>query len=258
MEEPISFWNHIEELRKALIRVLLIVAFGMFCSFLFYKPIFSLLTYPFHHSGENLVILSPSEGLVIVLKFSFWVGLVGTSPVWMFFIFSYIAPALYSHERKLIFPFFFFSLFFLTLGFLFAFFITIPTANEYLKAFNQGLGINLWTLSHYLDYTLILLLANALAFEIFAILLLLVHYGWLSAKKMTVNRKFVLVGFLVLSALLTPPDVLTQIMLTLPLMVFYEATILYARLRQRKYFAKNTGKKKEAQIAKKEACDHLK
>jgi sec-independent protein translocase protein TatC len=299
MDVPISFWDHIEELRKTLIRVLLIAGIGMFCSFIFYKPLFSLLTSPIDHAiientkfkiekqqrtritninsrllsyripensgalsfssgqikeldhhnylippgefldfdqpelGRNLLILSPPEGLMIAFKTSFWVGLVGTSPLWMFFILRYIAPALHSHERRMILPFLFFSLLFLTLGFLFAFFITIPTANTYLTAFNQGLGLNLWTLSHYLDYTLILLLANALAFELFAILLILVHYGWISAKGMAANRKFVFIGFLILSALLTPPDVLTQLMLALPLTGFYEATILYARLRQR-------------------------
>ncbi|NGX42093.1 MAG: Sec-independent protein translocase protein TatC [Chlamydiae bacterium] len=241
-DEMVSFWEHVDELRKTVIRILLIITIGMLCSFVFYQQVFELLTYPFKEiqrtaevdfdqpqQKENLIILSPSEGLMTALKTSFWVGLVATSPLWLFFLLQFIAPALRSNERKMIFPFIFFSLLFLSFGVLFSYFLTIPIANKYLNAFNEGLGVNLWTLSNYLDYTVTLMLANALAFELFVVLLFLVHYKWISADGMIAKRKVVLVSIFILSAILTPPDILTQFMLAFPLIGLYELTILYAK-----------------------------
>ena len=265
MNEPSSFWDHLEDLRKTIIRMVVVIVVGMICSFVFYEPIFNLLTEPFkkihqtHHPmsaqtknsaaqhpkesriEENLIIFSPGEGLMTVLKVSFWVGLVGTSPVLILFLLEYIAPALYPTEKKLLFPLIFFSIVFLMLGLLFAFFVTIPTANAYLNAFNKSLGLNLWGLSYYIDYTLILLLANALAFELFVIVFTLAHFRWISAKQMAAKRKHVIVGIFILSAIFTPPDVLTQLLLAFPLMGFYEAAILYAKIRQRKLEQRQLG-----------------
>ena len=165
------------------------------------------------------------------MKLCFWIALVGTSPIWIFFVLQFVAPALKGREQRLVIPFLLLSLTFLLLGSLFAFFVTIPIANEYLYAFNQGIGINLWTLSNYLDYTLIVLLANALGFELCVLLFFLVHFRFVSAQTLKEKRRLMVVCAFAVSAILTPPDILTQIMLALPLIGFYELSILYANIR---------------------------
>ena len=134
----------------------------------------------------------------------------------------------------LLFPFLSLSLLFLFAGFLFAFFLTIPIANHYLMSFNEEIGVNLWAFANYLDYTIILLLAHGLAFEICVVLLFLVHFGFLTAEKMRAKRSFFAVGAFILSAVLTPPDVLTQLMLAFPLIFLYEVAIFYAFLREKR------------------------
>lgn len=180
-----------------------------------------------------LVVLGPVEGMVVALKTSLWVGLVATSPFWLWIGFQFVVPALTQAERRLVVPFFALSFWLVAFGGALTFFVTIPLANSYLMAFNQELGLNLWSLSHYLDYTLFLLLANGLAFEFFAVGLLAVQLGLLDAAWLRSKRRAAVVMALIVGALLTPPDVLTQLMLAVPLILLYEGVILYALLRQR-------------------------
>jgi len=183
---------------------------------------------------EHLVILGPLEGMMISFKVSFWVGIVLTSPIWIYFILNFIAPGLRKKERKLVLPFLLLSICFLSAGFALAYFLTIPLANQYLLSFNNAIGTNLWSLSNYLDYTLILILANGLAFELALILLLLVHFEFISAQTMADKRRHMIVIAFIVGAILTPPDVLTQFLLAIPLILLYELTILYAKLKPRK------------------------
>lgn len=181
----------------------------------------------------SLVMLSPLEGMITSFKMSFWIGLIGTSPLWMFFILRFLMPALSPKERTLLFPFLTLSILFLLLGLMFAYFITIPFANSYLQLFNAEIGTNLWTLSHYMDYTLMLLLATAFVFELCLLLLFLVHFGIFTPEALIDKRRHMIVAAFILGAILTPPDVLTQFLLAIPLIGLYELTILYGRIRKR-------------------------
>lgn len=295
MDIAASFWEHAEELRRTLIRIIVVVIIGICCALYFYHEVFTVLTYPLKYAGyeshpqlvhqeikreriynpgpkdaafnipkgatpiiapnlsqlssetymipvgsyleferklplHELVIFGPVDGMIATLKISFWVGLVGTSPIWMFLALRFVAPALRAQERWLILPFLLFSLLFIGFGILFAFYVTIPLGNQYLQAFNTSIGSNLWSLSNYLDYTVTLLLANGLAFELCVILLFLVHYRIVSADALASKRRYMIVLAFIIGALLTPPDVLTQFMLAIPLIALYELAILYARI----------------------------
>jgi sec-independent protein translocase protein TatC len=179
-------------------------------------------------STNRLLVLSPLEGMLISFKASFWIGLVGTSPLWIFVLLKFISPALRSQEKRLLWPFLGLSFAFAAAGLAFAFFLTIPLANQYLYAFNGEIGTNLWSLSNYVNYTLFLLLANAAAFEMGLVLFFLVHCGFIDVEQMRSKRRHMIVVAFILGALLTPPDVLTQFMLAIPLICLYELAILYA------------------------------
>lgn len=290
------FWDHVDELRKTLIRMLAIIVCGMIASFMCYGPLITFLTKPLiaaslegplheerlehirivndsastksytiphgtshilHQSGgieqlsaetfkippgetliylkaspktPQLVVLGPLEGMLIALKTSLWVGGVATSPLWLLVWLRFLLPGMHQGEKRLVIPFLLTSLAFISLGCLFAYTCTIPIANSYLFSFNQTIGTNLWSLGHYLDYTLFLLLANGLAFELCAIGIFAVHLGIVSAQWLASNRRYAIVGAFITGALLTPPDVLTQLMLAIPLIILYEGIILYARL----------------------------
>ncbi len=276
-----SFWEHLQELRKTLIAVLIIVAVSTCLCFIFYQPILRLFGAPLEKlesqqieefstkiirntgkspfdymlsspkdgishisippGGEieiltpvkknSLILLSPLEGISITLKICLWCGIILSSPLWLWLILQFIHPALGSQIKSLALTFLGLTQCFFGMGFLFAFWITLPLANQYLYAFNVEIGTNLWSLAHYFDYTILLLLANGLAAEISLILFYLVHLRIVSAEFLISKRRHAIVAAFVLGAILTPPDVLTQILMAIPLILFYEMAIIYAKLR---------------------------
>lgn len=231
LEIEMPIWHHIEELRHVLYRSLICILAGFLIAFCFYKPLIGFLLGPLPQ--VDIILVSPVEGMASACKVCFWISLVGTSPLWLYWILQFLAPGLRTTERRLILPFLALSGCFILIGFAFAYLITIPSANAYFLAFNEGIGTNLWSLSHYLDYTLFIFLANGLAFEIAVIGFFLVHLGVLSNQAMRAKRRhFILVAF-ILAAILTPPDVFSQVMMAIPLIILYEATILYAYIRER-------------------------
>lgn len=183
-----------------------------------------------HH---NLVILNPLEGIWVAFKISLWVGAFISSPLWLLALLQFFIPGLHLHEKRLVFPFLITSLVFISLGCLFAFLVTIPIANQYLLEFNRTIGMNLWSLSHYLDYTLFLLMANGIAFELGVIGIFLIRLKGISPETLAAKRRVAILTAFILAAVLTPPDVLTQLMLAIPLIGLYEALILYAKLIKR-------------------------
>lgn len=181
---------------------------------------------------SGLVLFGPAEGMLTAFKVCFWMGLLLSSPLWTTLILRFVLPALHPPEKRLLFLFLAGTSVALFAGFCFAYFLTIPLANRYLEAFNSSIGSNLWSLSHYLDYTMMLLLANGLLFEIGLGLFLLVHAGILTEEWMRSKRRYMIVLAFILGALLTPPDVPTQLMVAIPLIGLYELAILFAKARE--------------------------
>lgn len=184
--------------------------------------------------ASPLVLINPLEGMLTSLKVAFWTSLGLTCPIWGFYLLQFILPGLHPHERRLLFPFIILSVAFMCGGIAFAYFGTIPLANGYLLHFNESLGTNLWSLQHYIDYSLVLTMANAIGFELGAILLFGVHLGLFTAEGMQNKRRHVILGAFIIAAILTPPDVLTQFLLAIPLLIVYECAIGYAYFRRRK------------------------
>lgn len=189
------------------------------------------ITYQVKDSNLPLILTGPTEGFLATFKICFWSSLAASSPIWLFFVLRFIHPALEQKQKRLLFPFVFWSCLFFGLGGLFALQVTIPLANAYFAGFNLPLGTNLWSLGGYLDYTLMLVVGNGIGFELLVVLGFLVHHGKIDAQQLSSKRRHAVVVSLILGALLTPPDVLTQIVMALPLIVFYELAILYARIR---------------------------
>lgn len=186
---------------------------------------------------SNLLILSPLEGLSVAFKVCFWMSLALTSPVWGAILLQFALPGLKKNEKNLLVPFACLSFLWIGGGLFFAYFITIPLANQYLRLFNGSLGVNWWSLSHYMDYTAILFLGHAIAFELSLILFFLVHFGILPYVWLSQKRRYMIVLSFFLGAILTPPDILTQILLASAFIIIYEAAILYAFLRARHFDA---------------------
>lgn len=254
-EVHVTFWDHVEQLRRTLLRIGVVVLLGMVASLVFHKHLFALLEQPIvnllitghtqqtHLQGvtitlpHSLVIFSPLEGMTLLFKVSFWVGLVGTSPCWLYMILRFLAPGLTRRERRLLFPFLLLSILFFSLGLLFAYGVTLPIANRFLYELNASMAINLWNLGSYINYSLLLLLAHGLLFETFVVLLFLIHLEVIDSERLAKHRRIAIVTLFAIAALLTPPDVITQCLLALPALALYELMILYGRWCRRRGLA---------------------
>ena len=185
-----------------------------------------------------LLIMGPIEGLALVFKVCFWLSMVLTAPLWGWTWLQFILPGLKAEERSILFPFLLCSLVCLCMGIAIAYYITLPFSNQYLSLFNSSIGQNAWTLSQYLSYVLLLCLGHAVAAELGLLLLTLVHFRFLSPDVLITKRRYMILLAFILAAILTPPDVMTQLLLTLPLIGLYEIAIWYAKWRNRSTSAK--------------------
>ncbi len=244
-----SIWNHFAALRKTVIQILFIIGFGFSAMLFFHQPIFRFLaesinqTPPFESLNEFRieklpVILGPLDGVTIVCKVSLWVAIFGTAPLWGWALFRFLSPGLHQIERALYLFFFLSSIIGIAVAVIFAWCITIPITNRYLYFFNQEIGQNFWTLYQYIDYLLIMLLGHAVAAEAILLLFFLVHKKILSYEWMKSKRRIMIVLAFIMGALLSPPDILSQIILALPLVIGFEIAIIYSRFRDSMYRTK--------------------
>jgi len=180
----------------------------------------------------KLVLLGPLEGISATLKICFWLSCAFSSPIWGMFLLRFILPGLKSSERSLIAPFLCWSLAALGMAAIAAVTTFIPLTNRVLESFNDSLGQNLWSVSHYLNFTLMMMISMMIASELIVILFFFVHYGKIGSDTLKQWRPSVYVGLFVLCAIITPPDVVTQIALALPMAALFEASILYGKVRE--------------------------
>ena len=231
-EGALSVWEHLDDLRTVLIRSLIALFTTTLLIFLFSTPIVQLLleTVP---QGTQLVALSPQEGLVSVFRLSFWLGLLTASPYIAIQGLTFIKPGLKEREKNAIPAFLILSLLSMGMGILLGFFVTVPLSNSALSLYNEMLGPNLWSIAQYIDYVWLLLFAHALAFEIGALFLMLIHLNIISPESLRQKRRQALIACLIAGALLTPPDVLSQVAIALPLYLFFELSIFYGTITSR-------------------------
>lgn len=186
-----------------------------------------------HKPVKKLNLFNPLEGFVLSIKISLWVGAVLSSPIWIIFLARFFYPALHPFERTLVIPFLGLSFVFMGAGAMIGYAFSLPIANQYLYAFNEEIGTNLWSLSLYVSYSVALILAHAAAFEFFLVLLFTVHFQIISHESLSAYRKQMTLAAFIVAAVLTPPDVITQVILATLLIAMYESAIAYAKWRKK-------------------------
>ena len=229
--------EHLNELRTRLIRCCWAVGIGFVASYSFSHEIFNLLMYPLVKvmpDQSSMIFTGLTEGFFTYLKVAFLAGLMLSTPVIFYQVWSFIAPGLYSHEKKYVIPFTILSVFFFTGGATFGYFMVFPFAFEFFMSFNTEDIIALPSMKEYLAFSTKLLIAFGTAFELPIFILLLAKLGLVNVEMLTKNRKYVLVGSFIVAAILTPPDVVTQTLMAFPLMLLYELGIIGTRIFVRK------------------------
>lgn len=228
--QVMSFLDHLEELRIRLVRIVIILAVSTVLCLIFSKYLLGLITATFPpDETSHLALLQPTEGFVVRLKVAFVAGLFLSSPLWFAQLWGFISPGLYKNEKKVVYPAIALSALAFIIGAVFGYWI-LPHAAAYFRSFAlAGMTIN-WSLGKYLDFALRILLAFGLVFELPLIVYLLARLGVVTTAQLRKYRRQVAIGVLIAASVITPPDVFTMIVLTIPLIILYEIGILLASI----------------------------
>ena len=238
-EEKQPFTDHLDELRKRMITCFVAVGIGFVASYFFKERLFNILVAPLQKvmkSGDTLIYTHLPEAFFTFLKTALISGIMVASPVIIYQFWMFVAPGLYNKEKRLLVPILFLSVFFFVGGALFGYFIVFPFGFQFFLSFATDTIRPMPSMKEYLGFASKLLLAFGLVFELPLVITFLARLGIVSVDFLKKNRKYAILIFFVFAAILTPPDVITQFMMAVPLIVLYEISIIGARI---------FGKKKE-------------
>ena len=227
-----SFISHLIELRNRLLKVVLGLVLVFICLFPFANKIYALLAAPMLAKlpeGGQMIATAVTTPFFIPMKVAMMAAFVIALPHTLYQIWAFVAPGLYAHEKKLMVPVIAASsLLFLT-GMAFAYFAVFPTVFGFIVS-SAPAGVAVMTdIAQYLDFVMTLFMAFGLAFEVPIAVVLIARFGWVSIAQLKEARSYVIVGAFVLGAIFTPPDIISQFMLAIPLWLLYEVGILVAQ-----------------------------
>ncbi|MFC1886553.1 twin-arginine translocase subunit TatC [Thermodesulfobacteriota bacterium] len=227
-KDKIPFIGHQEELRNRLIKSMIAVGICFFGAFWFQQDLFEILKRPV--AETKFITTSIQEGFFTYLKVSLLAGLMLAAPIiicqfWLFF-----APGLYKQERRLLIPIVVLSSGFFVGGALFGYFVVFPIGFKFLLSVTPATIIPHLSMKEYLGFSSKLLFAFGLVFELPLLLTFLAKLGVVSVELLKKNRKYAILLFFITSAILIPPDVVTQTMMAVPLIALYEISIIGARI----------------------------
>lgn len=224
------FLDHLEDLRRTLFRAAAAIAIGMVVAFPLSPHILDVLKQPLYLVTSNpdamLQSMEVSGAFVSAMRMSFWCGILLSAPVLVFIVGSFVLPALTESEKRMAVKAGGLGAVLFIFGVVFGYLYTLPFALSAMYLFNDWLGVSaMWTLSSYVSFTTQLLIAFGLAFEIPVVLLVLGRLGIISGEWLRTHRRHAVVAALVIACILTPPDVVSQIVMTIPLVIMYEGCI---------------------------------
>jgi len=232
-----SFISHLVELRDRLLKVILCVLL-IFVGLAYYaNDIYSILAGPLlQHLPKNstMIAIEVASPFFTPFKLAFIAAVFASVPVILYQFWAFVAPGLYKHEQRLVFPLLIASTFLFYTGVAFAYFIVFPLIFGFLTA-AAPVGVTVMTdISQYLDFVLAIFFAFGVCFEIPIFTIVLVWTGFISPADLAEKRPYVIVGVFVIAMFLTPPDALSQTLLAIPMWMLFEVGLLFSRLFVRK------------------------
>lgn len=231
--EEQTFFSHLVELRSRLLRAVAALLVVLVALLPVSNKLYGWLAQPLLDrlpEGGQLVAIDVASPFFTPLKLAFFVALLVAMPVILYQLWAFVAPGLYKHEQKLALPLLASSVLLFYVGCAFAYFLVLPTVFGFLANITP-VGVAMMTdITKYLDFVLVMFLAFGLCFEVPVAVVILVALGWVTPDQLTKSRGYVVVGAFVVAAILTPPDVLSQVMLAVPMCILYELGIVAARM----------------------------
>lgn len=223
---------HLTELRKTFLRILLIVFVGFLACWTFSSTIFNIVRAPIlpYLPEGGLVFTAPMDKFLAHVKVSLIASVIITCPLWMYQIWLFVAPGLYANEKKMATGFLFSGTFLFLTGVSFVYFIVYPMAFNFLMAFGGETDKPMITISSYLSFFTTTTLVFGLAFEMPLIITILGMMGLVSADFLIAKRRYAIVMLAFLSAVFTPPDVISMFLMMVPMLLLYEISIFMVKI----------------------------
>lgn len=232
-----SFLSHLVELRARMIRVLGALMIGFLPCAFYARELYTLLAQPLLEKlpqGGQMIATDVATPFFVPMKVAMMMAFVMTLPHTLYQIWAFVAPGLYSHEKRLALPLVFGSSLLFFCGMAFAYFAALPLVFEFITYFApEGVAV-MTDISKYLSFVLSMFIAFGVTFEVPVFVVILVRTGVITTGKLKEIRPYVIVGAFVIAAIFTPPDVISQFMLAVPLCLLYEAGIFIAALMMKK------------------------
>jgi sec-independent protein translocase protein TatC len=226
-----SFISHLIELRDRLLRSVAAVVLVFICLFPWANDLYTLLAQPLINKlpqGSQMIATGVVSTFFIPLKVAMMTAFLIALPFVLYQVWSFVAPGLYQHERKLGLPLLVSSVVLFFTGMAFAYFLVFPVVFGFLANATPE-GVNFAPdIGQYLDFVMTLFVAFGVTFEVPVVVILLVISNMVTVQKLREVRPYVIVGAFVVGAIFTPPDIISQFMLAMPLWLLYEIGIILA------------------------------
>ena len=231
--EKLPFTEHLEELRSRLIKCFIAVAVGFAASYGFKERLFEILMQPLSmvmDEGDHLIFTGLPEAFFTYLKVAVLAGIFISSPLLLYEIWAFVSPGLYTKEKKYVIPFVIFSTLFFIGGALFGYFVVFPYGFKFLLGFATEAIRPFPRIREYFSLASKLLLAFGVVFELPLFVFFLAKMGLVTHRFLIKQFKYAILLMFSISAILTPPDVVTQLMMAGPLLCLYGISIIVAKV----------------------------
>ena len=227
-----SFMSHLIELRDRMIRALLSILIVFLCLFPWAKELYSLLAQPLLATlpkGGQMIATDVVGVFLVPMKVALMVAFLVALPYVLYQVWAFVAPGLYAHEKRLALPLVAASAFLFFVGMAFAYFLVFPTVFGFMARIAPDGVAWMTDIEKYLAFVMSTFIAFGVTFEVPVVVVVLVRLWVVEIKTLKEWRPYVIVGAFVIGAIFTPPDVISQLLLAIPLCLLYELGILLAR-----------------------------
>jgi sec-independent protein translocase protein TatC len=231
-----NFISHLIELRDRLLRIVIgfIVVFIAF--FPFANKIYALLAQPLLSklpAGGQMIATAVTTPFFVPMKVAMMAAFIVSLPHTLYQIWAFVAPGLYAHEKRFMVPMIITSTLLFLAGMAFAYFLVFPVIFGFIVG-TAPEGVAVMTdIGNYLDFVMTLFFAFGLAFEVPIAVVMAVRFGWVTRQALQEARGYVIVGAFIIGAIFTPPDIISQFMLAVPMWLLYELGIIVSKFTQK-------------------------
>ena len=228
--EKLPLVQHLIELRRSLLRSVIAIAIFFVVLFPFADEIYNFIAAPIVQAipGSNLIAIGVISPFLTPLKMSLILAIYIAMPYLLYQLWMFIAPALYRHEKRLVLPLVVSSTLLFYAGLVFSFYIVFPVIFGFLAGVGPDSVNFAPDIQYYLDFILKVSFAFGVAFEVPVVTILLIIFGVTTPQKLKKNRSYIIVGSFVIGMILTPPDVISQFLIAIPIWLLFEAGLIFS------------------------------